>query len=398
MLVLGSTSLAAPAAATSRALAPQGPAPDCPSIAEVNATPFAERWAVWDVPRCSSGCKFPSDQCGLGAPCCVHQRWAASRISSSRVTLSGNASNASASEDLRAEIPPVLLLTARDPSVLPEKVLRSWIDLNPGLRFEVSSDADCLAYLRSAWGERHARFFESIRDGPIKADFWRAAKLYRDGGVYTDVDLQPVLPLSSVLEQRLELVVPLGAPLGIFKGELFNAFIAVRPRHPVLLDYANRMLALADQLYDYSAWSGTRHMRAALKAYLNLSDATPLAGGDYPTAGGRAVRVLRELCPEGIAQNGFQSCYVEATKRNALERRTQQQAAMPDATAPRFAMSHYADYYTVWKRRAGRYLSLLATVVAGRSAASSAPELQRILLLAETNASDANATNGSVLL
>mgnify|MGYP004151343507 CR=1 FL=1 len=82
----------------------------------------------------------------------------------------------------------------------------------------------------------------------------------------------------------------------------------------------------------------------------------------------------------------------------ALERRTQQQAAMPDATAPRFAMSHYADYYTVWKRRAGRYLSLLATVVAGRSAASSAPELQRILLLAETNASDANATNGSVLL
>ena len=196
-MLLGCSSLAAPAAATSRALAPQGPAPDCPSIAEVNATPFAERWAVWDVPRCSSGCKFPSDQCGLGAPCCVHQRWAASRISSSRVTLSGNASNASASEDLRAELQPVLLLTARDPSVLPEKVLRSWIDLNPGLRFEVSSDADCLAYLRSAWGERHARFFESIRDGPIKADFWRAAKLYRDGGVYTDVDLQPVLPLSS---------------------------------------------------------------------------------------------------------------------------------------------------------------------------------------------------------
>ena len=88
MLHLASSSLAAPAAATSRALAPQGPAPDCPSIAEVNATPIAERWAVWDVPRCSSGCKFPSDQCGLGAPCCVHQRWAASRISSSRVTLS----------------------------------------------------------------------------------------------------------------------------------------------------------------------------------------------------------------------------------------------------------------------------------------------------------------------
>ena len=46
-MLLGSTStLAAPAAATSRALAPQGPAPDCPSIAEVNATPIAERWAV----------------------------------------------------------------------------------------------------------------------------------------------------------------------------------------------------------------------------------------------------------------------------------------------------------------------------------------------------------------
>ena len=85
------------------------------------------------------------------------------------------------------------------------------------------------------------------------------------------------------------------------------------------------------------------------------------------------------------------------SNKKVLEK-VQQQSAMPDAMAPRFAMSHYADYYTVWKRRAGRYLSLLATVVAGRSAASSAPELQRILLLAETNASDANATNGSVLL
>ena len=94
----------------------------------------------------------------------------------------------------------------------------------------------------------------------------------------------------------------------------------------MLLDYANRMLALADQPYDYSAWSGTRRMRAALKAYLNLSD-TPLAGGDPD--GGRPRRPrARELCPEGIAQ-GSQSCYVEATKRNALERRTQQQAAIP---------------------------------------------------------------------
>ena len=47
---------------------------------------------------------------------------------------------------------------------------------------------------------------------------------------------------------------------------------------------------------------------------------------------------------------------------------------------------------------AGVDANQVATVVAGRSAASSAPELQRILLLAETNASDADATNGSVLL
>ena len=74
-MLLGSTSLAAPAAATSRALAPQGPAPDCPSIAEVNATPFAERWAVWDAVT-PNACRFFEEhgECGADMPCNPKER------------------------------------------------------------------------------------------------------------------------------------------------------------------------------------------------------------------------------------------------------------------------------------------------------------------------------------
>ena len=226
----------------------------------------------------------------------------------------GNIAHADAAN---ATIPAVLRMTACSPSRL-EDAAAAWAALSPHMGVELSADAECEGYLRRSWGERHASLFRNLSAwlgplaGPIKSDLWRAARLYDSGGIYSDADVEPLVPLSAFLDdERIELLVPLGAPMGLFNGSLFNALIMARPNHPVLADTLARMLACTSRC-SYTQWSGTRHMQDALLAYLRRDRLEP---GDYEVAGGRIVRVLREVCE---SEREIATCHVESTSTPAV--------------------------------------------------------------------------------
>ena len=69
-----------------------------------------------------------------------------------------------------------------------ENARLSWLDLNPSLSFEVCEDEQVDTFVRQFFGPELFSLYESFPLGVMKADFWRYAILFANGGIYADVD------------------------------------------------------------------------------------------------------------------------------------------------------------------------------------------------------------------
>ena len=83
-----------------------------------------------------------------------------------------------------------------------KKYTDNWKKLNPEYSISLSDNQDCERFLLEEFGNLHLEIFKFIPDGPIKADFWRVCALYKYGGIYSDIDNEPILPISQFLEDE----------------------------------------------------------------------------------------------------------------------------------------------------------------------------------------------------
>tara|TARA_B110001452_G_scaffold149029_1_gene124053 strand:- start:8460 stop:12788 length:4329 start_codon:yes stop_codon:yes gene_type:complete len=132
-------------------------------------------------------------------------------------------------------IPRTIMQTARSWGDLTEEgkdAIRVWRLLHPDYDHKFFNDSECLAYLRQNLGPRYAAAFEGLQPGAFKADLFRVAWLYHQGGIYADVDSVPL--------QSLDVILPAGASfVGVVErpeaaGGLYNCFIATAPHSPLL--------------------------------------------------------------------------------------------------------------------------------------------------------------------
>jgi len=75
-----------------------------------------------------------------------------------------------------------------------------WKLLNPDYDIQLYSDEMIRAFLLESYGELFANIFDYLLDGPIKSDFWRLCILYKNGGIYSDIDNVPLVKLSDFIE------------------------------------------------------------------------------------------------------------------------------------------------------------------------------------------------------
>ena len=176
-------------------------------------------------------------------------------------------------------IPRTLVLTFRTLDEIPPRVLDRWSALNPGWRIRTFGDPECEAYLDDRFGPEQADRFRQIRDGPIKADYFRVHYLYADGGVYADVDMEPLAPLDEIVDVAEDTVL---VPYSKSFLHLSPTFIVSRPGHCFMkgLMDAYDLLFEDDEEYEYWSWSIV-HLASAL----NLK------------SGRRVPRKLREVRP-----------------------------------------------------------------------------------------------------
>lgn len=85
-----------------------------------------------------------------------------------------------------------------------EKYANNWKLLNPDYEIKLYDNEMCENFLLEHYGKLYKDIFNFVKDGPIKADFWRLCILYKYGGVYSDIDNEPLVPINSFLENNVD--------------------------------------------------------------------------------------------------------------------------------------------------------------------------------------------------
>ena len=161
-------------------------------------------------------------------------------------------------------------------------LMQSWREQNPGYRYRRFDHEGAQAFLRAHCPPEVLRAYRRAREPAMKADLFRLAYLFSEGGCYADADDRCLRPLDALL--------PAPARFVAFHeeyGTLGNNFLAAAPLHPVFglaLQLAVQAINRGD---DDMMWlaTGPGLMTRALARTL----ATPLL---LPTAWLRHIRIL----------------------------------------------------------------------------------------------------------
>ncbi|KAI5364272.1 Putative glycosyltransferase, DXD sugar-binding, nucleotide-diphospho-sugar transferase [Septoria linicola] len=87
-------------------------------------------------------------------------------------------------------------------------VAQSWIAKNPDYRYEVLTDLNDMAYVETHFGpdglnrEDIVYVYRELTARIIKADLLRYMIMYIEGGVYTDIDVEALRPISNFIPPR----------------------------------------------------------------------------------------------------------------------------------------------------------------------------------------------------
>ncbi|MGR3806287.1 Mannosyltransferase OCH1 [Pasteurella testudinis DSM 23072] len=92
------------------------------------------------------------------------------------------------------------------------------------------STEERVEFIRENADERMFAAYSKLTDGAAQADFWRLLVLYKQGGIYMDIDGQLVWPLANMIGAEDNEV------LVYRKGRYNNYFIACAKGNPILKD------------------------------------------------------------------------------------------------------------------------------------------------------------------
>ena len=82
----------------------------------------------------------------------------------------------------------------------------NWKKLNQEYEIRLYDDEMIKSFFLKEYGELYINIFDYLQEGPIKADFFRICILYKNGGIYSDIDNLPLVPLADFIENDIDFV------------------------------------------------------------------------------------------------------------------------------------------------------------------------------------------------
>ncbi|KAH6632305.1 nucleotide-diphospho-sugar transferase [Chaetomium tenue] len=131
---------------------------------------------------------------------------------SGRVPLSRAPVSGSSVDKVRPDFPRKIWQTWKvNPLKFEERDLntaRSWVGKNPDYRYEVLTDDNDLRYVEYHFGPDGfnrpdiVNFYRDVKAAIVKADLLRYMIMYAEGGLYADIDVEALKPLSKFIPER----------------------------------------------------------------------------------------------------------------------------------------------------------------------------------------------------
>lgn len=177
---------------------------------------------------------------------------------------------------------------------IPDYIIPTWMKLNPTYDVVLYDNMDCINFLRTYYDQKYVDIFNYIKDGPIKADFWRMCILYKFGGVYTDIDIKPMIPIKDFIETDVTFLTCLSA-VGLHESNP-HFIISNEPGNIVLKYCINTYIEKYDNKdkYSYWGWSVTAMMRKAINKHFGY---VIKEEGVYTDMDGYKYQFLQEVAP-----------------------------------------------------------------------------------------------------
>jgi mannosyltransferase OCH1-like enzyme len=150
---------------------------------------------------------------------------------------------------LNQNIPKVIYLTYKTKDI-PPSVIDKFKKVYPNYEIKIYDNNDCIEFLNKEFGQEYVDIFNFIKDGPIKADFWRVCILYKYGGIYSDIDIVPNINIEEILESDTTF-------LTCISHDYFTLnphFIVCIPNHIVLKLCIDKYLEFYRNKKKYNYW------------------------------------------------------------------------------------------------------------------------------------------------
>lgn len=149
---------------------------------------------------------------------------------------------------------------SKEPDTEIDRLRQSWISAHPDFKYSFYDDHDILQFIRKYFDERVSRTYRRITNGSLKADFFRYCVLYIHGGVYVDVDLMCLRPLTEgIIDFDLDDLITAtdyqerdDQPKNhMYRRDcIYQAFLCAQPFHPFIKYMINYMcFVMSNDLY-----------------------------------------------------------------------------------------------------------------------------------------------------
>lgn len=148
----------------------------------------------------------------------------------------------------QSKIPKHLYLCYKTKNI-DKEILDKWKILNPKYTIHFFDDDDCENFLKNNYHKYFINIFRHLKDGPIKSDFWRICILNIYGGVYCDIDIEPLVPFSEYFDDSATFI----TTLSCHKGNINPHITASTPNNIILKKCINEYMFKF--LTPYSYWN-----------------------------------------------------------------------------------------------------------------------------------------------
>jgi hypothetical protein len=171
-----------------------------------------------------------------------------------------------------AKIPKNLFLCYKHKNI-PSSIIKDLKELNPDWQIKLYDDTESADFIHNHYGVIMYNLFESIKDGPIKADLFRICILHYYGGVYSDIDNIILKPLDEIIQKGCSF----GVGASFVPGIVNPAFLYSTKNNKILYEcielYKN---VISRDPYSYWGYSIVYNMAFILNQYLEIKNTSSI--------------------------------------------------------------------------------------------------------------------------